>query len=176
MTLATFRFYEELNDFLPEAARKADVDFFFNEETTIGAALEAFGVPREAVELILVNSESVDFSCILAQGDRVLEVLAVEQLHGHEGLVALGAELVDGDDVRVAQQRDRLGLAHEALADGLVRVEAGRDALDGDVAVEHGVVGTEDFAHGALSELAGDLVLADLLGRRHAVGRAAPRS
>jgi hypothetical protein len=81
MTLATFRFYEELNDFLPEAARKADVNFFFAEDTTIGAALEAFGVPREAVELILVNSESVDFSCILAQGDRVAVYPMFESMH-----------------------------------------------------------------------------------------------
>ena len=112
----------------------------------------------------------------LAVGDRVLEVLALEQLHRHEHLVVLEAELVDGDDVGMAQQRDRLRLAHEALAHRLVRVEAGRDALDGDVAVQHRVVGAEDLAHGPLAELADDLVLADLLGSAHPGGRASPRA
>jgi hypothetical protein len=71
VSLATFRFYEELNDFFPEPLRKRDVAFFFDKETTVGVALEAFGIPRQAVELILVNSETKDFGCIIAHGDRV---------------------------------------------------------------------------------------------------------
>jgi uncharacterized protein len=71
MSTATFRFYEELNDFLPKSHRKRDLDFFFEKEMTVGAVLEAFGIPREAVELILINDESVDFGRLILDGDRV---------------------------------------------------------------------------------------------------------
>ena len=90
----------------------------------------------------------------------------VEQLHGHEELVALDAELVDGDDVRVAEEGGGLRLPLEPLAHHLVRVEAGRDPLDRDVAVQDRVVGAEHLAHGPLAELADDLVLADALGKQ----------
>jgi hypothetical protein len=71
MSVATFRFYEEMNDFLPAPLRKSDVEFFFDKQTTVGAALDAFGIPRQAVELILVNSETVDFGRVIEHGDRV---------------------------------------------------------------------------------------------------------
>jgi hypothetical protein len=81
MPLATFRFYEELNDYLPEPLRKKDVDLFFEKGMTVGAALEAFGIPGQAVELILVNSETVDFRRIIAQGDRVAVYPMFESIH-----------------------------------------------------------------------------------------------
>jgi hypothetical protein len=81
MSLATFRFYEELNDFLTEPLRKRDVEFFFDKETTVGAALDAFGIPRQAVELILVNSETVDFGRIIERGDRVAVYPMFESIH-----------------------------------------------------------------------------------------------
>jgi hypothetical protein len=81
MPSATFRFYEELNDYLPESLRKRDRDFFFDKETTVGAAIEAFGITLKAVELILVGSESVDFSCIVANGDRVAVYPVFESLN-----------------------------------------------------------------------------------------------
>jgi hypothetical protein len=81
MSLATFRFYEELNDYLPEPLRKRDMDFFFDKEMTVGAALGAFGIPGQAVELILVNAETVDFGRILAHGDRVAVYPMFESIH-----------------------------------------------------------------------------------------------
>ena len=81
MSLATFRFYEEMNDFLPEPLRKMDVQFFFDKETTVGAALDAFGIPGRAVELILVNSETVDFGRIIEHGDRVAVYPMFESIH-----------------------------------------------------------------------------------------------
>ena len=50
----------------------------------------------------------------------------------------------------------------------LVGAELAGDDLDRDVAAEHGVVGPEHLAHGALAELVDDLVLADL-AELHAV-------
>lgn len=68
---ATFRFYEELNDFLPRERRKRDVVYRCARAATVKNAIEALGVPHTEVELILVNGESVDFSQLVGEGDRV---------------------------------------------------------------------------------------------------------
>jgi hypothetical protein len=71
MALAQFRFYEELNDFLPEARRRVDFGYAFRRRAAIKDVIEALGVPHTEVDLILVNGESVDFSYILRDADRV---------------------------------------------------------------------------------------------------------
>jgi uncharacterized protein len=71
MVTATFRFYEELNDFLAPARRKQAFTVPCAEAATTKHMIEALGVPHTEVELILVNGESVDFSRQLEDGDRV---------------------------------------------------------------------------------------------------------
>lgn len=71
MALAQFRFYEELNDFLPETRRRVDFDYLFRRRAAIKDVIEALGVPHTEVDLILVNGKSVEFSYILRNGDRV---------------------------------------------------------------------------------------------------------
>lgn len=71
MVTATFRFYEELNDFLPLARRRQDAVVQCARGATTKHMIEALGVPHTEVELILVNGESVDFDRRLADGDRV---------------------------------------------------------------------------------------------------------
>jgi uncharacterized protein with PIN domain len=71
MAVAYFRFYEELNDFLPAARRKVEFSHRFHRRASIKDMIEAFGVPHPEIELILVNGRSVDFSYIVADGDRV---------------------------------------------------------------------------------------------------------
>jgi uncharacterized protein with PIN domain len=71
MAVAHFRFYEELNDFLPQERRKVDFDYTFDRRASIKDAVEALGVPHTEVELILVNGVSVGFDYILADGDRI---------------------------------------------------------------------------------------------------------
>jgi hypothetical protein len=71
MTVAIFRFYEELNDFLPPRRRKRDFEVQCASGETVGRAIDALGVPRRDVELVLVNARSVDFSYSLGDGDRV---------------------------------------------------------------------------------------------------------
>jgi len=68
---ATFRFYEELNDFLPPARRRRDFSVACARAATTKHMVEALGVPHTEVELILLNGESVGFDRILADGDRV---------------------------------------------------------------------------------------------------------
>jgi uncharacterized protein with PIN domain len=69
--VASFRFYEELNDFLPRERRKRAFDYRCARAATVKNAIEALGVPHTEVELILVNGESVDFSHPIRDGDRV---------------------------------------------------------------------------------------------------------
>jgi uncharacterized protein with PIN domain/sulfur carrier protein ThiS len=71
MAIAHLRFYEELNDFLPPARRKVEFEHRFDRRTSIKDMIESLGVPHPEVELILVNGRSVDFSHIVADGDRI---------------------------------------------------------------------------------------------------------
>jgi uncharacterized protein with PIN domain len=71
MVKATFRFYEELNDFLPPGRRRRDFTVDCARRATTKHVIEALGVPHTEVELILVNGESVDFARVLADGDRI---------------------------------------------------------------------------------------------------------
>lgn len=65
------RFYEELNDFLPAEQRKVTFTHELNRRTSIKDVIESFGVPHTEVEIILINGESVDFSTIVQDGDRI---------------------------------------------------------------------------------------------------------
>jgi len=71
MVTATFRFYEELNDFLAPDRRKREFTVPCARAATTKHMIEALGVPHTEVELILVNGESADFSRQLQEGDRV---------------------------------------------------------------------------------------------------------
>jgi len=68
---ATFRFYEELNDFLPPERRRRSFSARCARAATVKHMIEALGVPHTEVELVLVNGESVGFEQRLADGDRV---------------------------------------------------------------------------------------------------------
>jgi uncharacterized protein with PIN domain len=68
---ASFRFYEELNDFLPAGRRKQTIPYRFDGRPGIKDPIEALGVPHSEIELIVVNGESVAFDYPLKDGDRV---------------------------------------------------------------------------------------------------------
>jgi len=71
MAQATFRFYEELNDFLAPRHRWHDFDRSCARAATVRHEIEALGVPHTEVELVLVNGESVGFEWIIRDGDRI---------------------------------------------------------------------------------------------------------
>ena len=71
MAIAIFRFYEELNDFLASDRKKRDIELVFSGRDTIKDMIESLGIPHTEVDLILVNGESVDFSYIVQDRDRV---------------------------------------------------------------------------------------------------------
>jgi hypothetical protein len=69
--LAYFRFYEELNDFLPPENHKQSIAYRFGGQPAIKDPIEVLGVPHSEVDLILVNDDSVGFDYKLQDGDRV---------------------------------------------------------------------------------------------------------
>ena len=71
MPKATFRFYEELNRYLPEHMRKTEFQVEFTENTSVGDLFEILRVPQMEVDLVLVNGKSENFKYILRDGDRV---------------------------------------------------------------------------------------------------------
>lgn len=80
MRTAEFRFYEELNDFLPMARRKIAFNYRFEGTPTVRDLIQAIGVPHSAVDLVLVDGRSVDFSERLQGGERVAVYPVFERL------------------------------------------------------------------------------------------------
>jgi uncharacterized protein len=78
---AEFRFYEELNDFLPKEKRKTPFSYNFKYNQTVKDAIEALGVPHAEVDMILVNSEPVDFDYTLRNGDKISVYPVFESLN-----------------------------------------------------------------------------------------------
>jgi len=76
----TFRFYAELNDFLPPERRQVAFGHALAGPGSVKDAIEALGVPHTEVDLILANGESVDFSYRLADGDRIAAYPVFETL------------------------------------------------------------------------------------------------
>jgi len=85
MPTATFRFYAELNDFLPEHQRRVDFEHRFGAHETIKHIIETLGVPHTEVDLILADGESVDFGYRVPDGAQmsiypVFESLNIAQI------------------------------------------------------------------------------------------------
>lgn len=68
---AEFRFYEELNRFLPPDRRKRGFAHGFDGTPAVKDPIEALGVPHTEVDLILVDGVSVPFTHRLRGGERV---------------------------------------------------------------------------------------------------------
>ncbi len=71
MKRACFRFYAELNDFLPRERRGVTFPHEFRGGPSVKDVIESLGVPHTEIDLILADGESVDFSWILRDGARV---------------------------------------------------------------------------------------------------------
>ena len=65
------RFYEELNDFLPQELRKTDFSHELKGARSIKDLIESIGVPHTEIDLIIVNGVSVDFNYPVQNGDYI---------------------------------------------------------------------------------------------------------
>ncbi|MFZ7128647.1 MAG: Mut7-C RNAse domain-containing protein [Desulfobacterales bacterium] len=77
---ARFRFYEELNDFLPPGRRKQETTCAFSGHPSVKDLIEGQGVPHAEVDLILINGRSVGFDHPVHGGDRVAVYPVFESL------------------------------------------------------------------------------------------------
>ncbi|MBT8136205.1 MAG: Mut7-C ubiquitin/RNAse domain-containing protein [Gammaproteobacteria bacterium] len=77
---AEFRFYEELNDFLPADKQRLSFVHEFSGTPAVKDAIEALGVPHTEVDLILVGDIPVEFSHRLEGGERVAVFPVFERL------------------------------------------------------------------------------------------------
>jgi len=145
---AFFRFYAELNDFLPEGSRKRTVPYTFFGSPAVKDAIEAIGVPHVEVDLVIANGRSVDFSYRLRDGDRIavypvfetLDIAPLVRLQGrplrnpsfitdvHLGkltrlLRLLGFDTAHGPDL------DDAGIVKRALSEGRIILTRDRELL-----------------------------------------------
>jgi uncharacterized protein with PIN domain/sulfur carrier protein ThiS len=156
MVTAEFRFYEELNDFLPARWRRRSFRYVCAENATLKHAIEALGVPHTEVELILVNGNSVELSRKIVEGDRisvypVFESLDVTPLlkirsaplresrfmvDAHLGALAKRLRLL-GFDTLCAEDSDDAEIARRAAAERRILLTRDRELLKRK-AVTHG--------------------------------------
>jgi len=80
MPTAEFRFYEELNDFLPSPRRKRSFVHSFAGTPAVKDVIEGLGVPHTEVDLILVDGRSARFLNRLRGGERVAVYPMFERL------------------------------------------------------------------------------------------------
>lgn len=79
--ISWFRFYAELNDFLPYAHRHKSHPYYFWGKPSIKNAIQAQGVPHTEVELILVNGHIVNFEHHMRPGDYISVYPVFKTLH-----------------------------------------------------------------------------------------------
>lgn len=137
---AEFRFYGQLNDFLPANARQATVRRTLDGSPSVKDAIEAIGVPHPEVSLIVANGEPVTFAFRVRNGDRVaifppFRSIDLSPLTGHDQIDDPdGARfIVDGHLGRLAAYLRMCGFDtvydSQAVDDVLARTSADEDRI-----------------------------------------------
>ena len=88
----TFRFYEELNDFLPSSRRKVPFMIYVNGNPAVKDVIESLNVPHPEIDLILVNGISEGFDYRVREGD-FISVYPSFELFNITGLKKSGKSL-----------------------------------------------------------------------------------
>jgi uncharacterized protein with PIN domain len=68
MNIATFRFFAELNDFLPPSRRGVAFEHAFFGRPSVKDVIESLGVPHGEVDLVLIDGKSVEFTAPVTNG------------------------------------------------------------------------------------------------------------
>jgi len=79
MPKVVLRFYNKLNELLPEHRRNSDLEAEFKDKRSVKDMIESFGVPHTEVDIILANGKSVDFNYILRKEDQISVYPALEK-------------------------------------------------------------------------------------------------
>ena len=143
-------------------------------EVAVDDALAMRGVERVGDVLAVAQH--------LVQRDRAardprLQRLALQQLHHHELLAGVLADVVQRADVRMIERRDGARLAEEALHRLRLATRFLGQELDRDLAAQPQVLGGVDHAHAAAAERLLDSIVRDLLsGHAASVSRSSSTS
>jgi len=78
--LIHLRFYDELNDFLPPEQRGTDISHELTLARSVKDLVESIGIPHTEIDLIIVNSKSVDLNYPVQGGDRISLYPASKQI------------------------------------------------------------------------------------------------
>lgn len=109
---ASFRFYGELNDFLPPRWRQSVIEEHVVRRTSIKDMIEAIGVPHPEIALILVNGVRVGLDRIVRDGDHAAVYPAFRSLVIGDGVSSLrppaGARFVLDANLGALARRLRL--------------------------------------------------------------------
>lgn len=65
------RFYEELNDYLPDRFKKKEFELDVPSHASVKDILDTFNIPHKEVHLVLVNGNNSLLETKLNSGDRV---------------------------------------------------------------------------------------------------------
>ena len=125
MVTATFRFFGELNAFLPRARRGRSFTSACARQATVKHMIEALGVPHTEVEALLVNGKESPFGRVLCEGDQV-------EVHAHWVPAAPRPARAAGLPVVLRERpRERMRFVADAHLGGLARLlrMAGFDSL-----------------------------------------------
>jgi hypothetical protein len=181
MIQVSFRFYAQLNDFLPWVLRRQRFTRVLPPHSSVKDTIEALGPPHPEVELVVVNGEPVGFERHLQDGDHVavyprfrsIDVTGVRRVGGdppdpvrfsvdvHLGKLASLLRLAGFDAVTLA---DDAAVAHTAEREA--RVVLTRDV---------GLLKRSAVRHGYwVRHITPELQLAEVLERFGLLGRMEP--
>lgn len=124
MVTATFRFYQELGDFLPRDRRGRTFASECAHHATVKHMIEALGVPHTEVEMALVNGQESGFDRPLEEGDHVA-------VYSRYELFELGPHGGVARDLLRERPRERMRFVADSHLGGLARLlrMAGYDTL-----------------------------------------------
>jgi len=125
----------------------------------VGIAQSGEGIDQDADHFARRHAPAVD----PVGGQVGLQRIALEQLHHHEVQPVLHVEVVDLDDVGVAEGGHGACLPAETRQEFLLLHQVGAQHLDRHVPVELRVVGLVDLGHPAATERLEDAVFAERL-------------
>ena len=107
----------------------------------------------------------------LGHADPIAQRLALDEVHAHERVVTLFADVVHRDDVRMAERRGRARFAEQTFGAAV----ASRNDLERDPPLQDGVPRAIDLAHSTRAELILDAVSADREARLEHPPSVAPK-
>ena len=171
MNCAKFRFYAQLNYFLPPRIRQVSFDYRFEQGQSAKHLVEAIGVPHPEIDLILANGEPVDFDYLVNDRDRVsvypvfesIDVDSLTQvrpqplqeprfvLDAHLGRLAAYLRMV-GFDTRYRNDYSDVKLAEISSSEGRILLTRDRGLLKRNL-VTHGYCMRETDPEAQLAEV-----------------------